>query len=370
MDFDKGLYPIEIRQAPEDDKDNEKYGYFRAIISSTSIDGHYTRMTMKTLRNFTRDLKKGTQVKDSHGRGQGFGVSTDGELDDEKVYGDFKLVKGFELRNASYPRSDEFIRAIDEGIITEVSVGFGGGEMRCSICKLDLWSRDCRHWPGEKYEQTVDGKKQMVTAYADIDDARLKEVSLVDVGSNPDAKIVQRAQRHYAEGILPPAIQRQLEEKYENVRFDPELTPKSKTKTNKEVRTMDLEKALQQLEAANVTIGERDAKISELESLAECGKQARASVSAEVVEAFKIKNGESVTEDQIRQVEERNNTLTYSQLVVERNWLVSQAPEKPDVKSGSSTSQPDNSGARDQGSKQEIIIPRRYERFAMLEKKL
>lgn len=354
---------VEIRQIKEGE-DGDRNAYMTAIVSSGALDSYYTRMTDKTLRNFAADLKRNIQLKDSHRSGQGFGVSTTGKLEDGNVYGDFKLVRELDLNNATYPSSNDFITAIEEKIITRTSVGFSGGTRICGICRTDWTDPSCRHWPGEIYEITdEDGKKRQVTATLDIDDAHLVEVSLVSRGANPDAKIVERAQRHYAQGSLPSRIQRQLEEEYE-LRFDANLNPKT------EVRSMDLERMKEQLDAANATIAERDAKIAELEPLAECGKEARDSVSAEVIEAFKVKNGESVTADQIREAEERNKTLTYSQLVAERNWLVSQAPEKPDVQAGSSTSQPDNSGARGNTPKADSITPQRYERFAMEQRKL
>ena len=118
------------------------------------------------------------QLKDSHSFRQGFGVSTSGKLEDGDVYGEFKLVKYLALTSSSYPNSDDFIRAIEEKLITKTSVGFTGGTRTCSICRQDLWGNECRHWPGFKYEITEDGKKRQVTATYEVDNARLREVSL------------------------------------------------------------------------------------------------------------------------------------------------------------------------------------------------
>ena len=148
MLINSDLCSVEVRQNGEDDSDENVM--LKAVISSGKLDSHGTRMTEKTLKNFARDLGKNIQFKDSHQYGHGFGVSTRGEYEDDKVTGEFKLVSGFQLRNASYPSSDEFIRAISEGIITKVSVGFSGGTRTCSICKSEWYRSNCYHWPGRK----------------------------------------------------------------------------------------------------------------------------------------------------------------------------------------------------------------------------
>ena len=193
------LCQVEIRQI-EEGEDGDQNAYLRAVVSSGAQDGHYTRMTNKTLRNFASDLNRNDiQLRDSHRSGQGFGVSTKGRLEEDKVIGDFKIVRQLTLTNASYPSSDDFIRAIEAGVITKTSVGFAGGTRICGICKADWRDPSCRHWPGQTYEVVgKNGKKRQVTAVFDVDDAHLREVSLVGRGSNPDAKIIERAERHYA----------------------------------------------------------------------------------------------------------------------------------------------------------------------------
>lgn len=345
MLYNADLCTIEIRQEPEDADTDSDDVYLSAIISSGALDNHGTRMTEKTLKNFARDLKTDIQFKDSHQYGHGFGRSTGGKYEDGKVIGDFTLTKGFALRNASYPTSDEFVRAISKKIITNVSVGFSGGTRTCSICKADWFRRGCYHWPGKSYPVVVNGRETTVRAEVSIDDAHLVEVSAVSRGSNPDAHIVSQAQRGYAEGALPIEVQEQLEQQYE-IRFDSTIREDSNMADEKGLQEQ-LDETRSELAEHKTKMSELEDKVSELEPLAECGREARKATAAEVVNAYKIRQGDSVTAEAIAQVEERNTTLTYIQLRTERDYLKSQAPEKPKVQPGAKVTQPDSSDSRE-----------------------
>lgn len=338
MIVNRELCSVEIRQPPEGEAEDSKRVYLTAIISSGKTDGHGTSMTEKTLRNFAADLKTAIQFKDSHRVGQGFGVSTGGRYEDDKVYGDFKIIRGWPLTNASFPNSDIFVDAIAEGVITRVSVGFSGGRSVCNICDADWYKGTCWHWPGRKYEVIENGKSRLVTCEVDIDDAHLVEVSAVSKGSNPDAMIVEKAERCMKEGNLPVDVQRDLEETY-GMRFD--SVPKPVGGSN--VDTKELEAKLE------TATGERDeaiAKVKELEPLAKCGTEARALMSGEALNAYKVSRGETVKEDDVETVKQRLSTLTFKELVGERDYFARLAPETPKVNAGSQTKQPDTSGQR------------------------
>ena len=318
MWWNADLCSVEMRQTSEDSDADSDDVYLSAIISSGKLDSHGTRMTEKTLKNFAKDLKNSIQFKDSHQYGHGFGVSTGGEYENDKVRGDFTISKGFQLRNASYPTSDEFIRAIDKKIITKVSVGFAGGTRTCSICKSEHWRGNCYHWPGRKYQVTANGKETMVRAIVEIDDAHLVEVSAVSRGSNPDAYIEKQAKRAYAQGILPPDVQEHLEHQYE-IRF--ELDESLKEDNTVADKTIE-----QQLEETRASLKEAQDKIVELEPLANCGTEARKHALGEVVEAFKVRHADTLTEDDIKDVTTRSQRLTFVQLISERNYLRKNAP--------------------------------------------
>ena len=334
---------VHTRQAPEGgDEGDGKRKYIEAIVSSGRKDGHHTWMNDRTLTNFAEDLARGVQFKDSHGRGQGFGVSEDGTFSEGEVSGVFKLIRGWPLNNVSYPNSDVFIDAIEEGVITRVSVGFKGGRHICSICStdendVDLWSRACYHWPGREYEVIRNGKEMTEVCTVEIDNARLVEVSAVSSGSNPDAEITEKAQRCYDKGVLPADVQRSLEVDYE-MRFD-----KRDADNGGLVMAVDAEQLQKDLDETRSQLTESESKVKELEPLAACGRAAREHMRGEALTAYKTSRGEKLNEKDLEAVEKRFATLGFLELVGERDYFQSISPEPPAVKAGSETSQPDNS---------------------------
>ena len=327
-----------------DTSSDEKYARITAVISSGATDSYGTYMTDKTLQNFADRLnEKKVQLKDSHKYGQGFGISESGEFRDGKVIGTFKVMRGWQLNDASLPSSDQYIEGIQEGIITETSVGFSRGNYQCNLCENREWFRDgCYHLPKRSYDiKDKDGKVTRKQCIVGIDDAQLAEVSLVDKGANDDALIMERAQEYYEQGELPVDIQNQLELSY-GIRM--EGTPINKPKGGSKVETKELQ---DQLETVKTERDEVKAENAELKPLAECGKEARTYMKGQAKDAYKVSRGESVTESDIERFEKRADTLTFSELVTETEHLRSLAPEKPKVEPGSKTTQPDNSGSRD-----------------------
>ena len=126
-----------------------------------------------------------------------FGRCVSGEFNTEEmaVYSDFFIGMGYKLTNQSFADTDSFSRAIEDGLVSDVSVGFYGYEERCNICESELWSGSCRHWPGLKYEIEKGEKKETVVATTTIYNAHLSEYSLVYDGALEGAVIVEKAKR-------------------------------------------------------------------------------------------------------------------------------------------------------------------------------
>ena len=128
-----------------------------------------------------------------------------------RVLADFYTIPGMKTGQMS---TDDFILGMRSGIISDVSVGFYGGDFRCSLCGLDYW-RGCRHIAGETYERRdeqgeVIGKER---AFVWIDDAHLSEVSAVYDGATPGAAIL-KAQQESEAGRLSPQHARLIEARY------------------------------------------------------------------------------------------------------------------------------------------------------------
>lgn len=193
--------------------------FFRAEISSSRVDSHFTHMLDSTLQNFANEAEVGVSFLDSHQRRKlGIGYTLTGTFDKSeipRVVSDLYTVPGINLGNHSYASTDDFIRAMRAALVRKVSVGFHGGDMICDICGNSFWDfRNCRHWPGRKY--TIDGDNgdgEEVTATFGISDAHLAEVSAVYEGSTPGAMIL-RAEGMAQAGLLDGEEIRRLETQY------------------------------------------------------------------------------------------------------------------------------------------------------------
>ena len=185
---------LEVRQNPTNEKGKR---YYRARISSGDLDSHYSYMDISTLENFARESANGVAVLDSHNhRTVGIGRSVSGELINGAVESDFFILEELPLNNQSFQNSSAFPKAIDAGMIKDVSVGFYGHEERCNICGTELWRGGCTHWPGDKYEiEDDDGTKKIVTATTTIYNGHLSEFSLVYDGALEGAEIIERAKK-------------------------------------------------------------------------------------------------------------------------------------------------------------------------------
>jgi hypothetical protein len=203
--------------------------FFTAEISNSRVDAYSTVMEASTLRNFATEAAAGVSLQNSHNtRELGFGRSVSGRViggqgnSISRVEADFLMLSGLNLNGVDTDHVRDAIRA---RLIADMSVGFTGGETRCSICGRDmggwgwLFGDDdaCPHFSGETYD-LVDkktGKKtgEKSVAIGHIENAHLVEVSLVYEGATPNAGII-KAQRAAEAGKLPPATARRLEDRY------------------------------------------------------------------------------------------------------------------------------------------------------------
>ncbi len=210
-----GYFPASVknRQTPESieivlrDLINVDLGgidphFFRAEISSARTDAYHTHMAKSTLENFAGDAKRGISFLDSHDAHKlGFGQSLMGIYQDERVIADFYTVPGVKFGGQhSYQSTDDFIRALQAGLVRDVSVGFYDGDMICDLCGNSFYDyANCQHWPGQAYEVE---EKSVVSTFA-IENAHLAEVSAVYDGATPGAMIL-RANEMANRGMLDP----------------------------------------------------------------------------------------------------------------------------------------------------------------------
>ena len=218
-----GIIQTRAMGAELPDDDDDKY-WIRVQASNDKLDLHNSIMDPETtLVNFENDAKTAPFValKDHHGsfgsKSFGYGRSQNAILTpDNELLIDFFILKGMEYNGSSrqFNSSAQLIRAVEQDLINQVSVGFFGEREVCNICNLPIrhsnfwdWEWDIKHDPercphkmGKEYD-VGDGK--METATYTVYDARLKEVSLVEFGSNRQTSIEQkREMRSFMEELL------------------------------------------------------------------------------------------------------------------------------------------------------------------------
>ena len=215
------LFPVTVgtramhADLPEDDDD--KF-WVRITATNAEPDLHNSIMDPKTtLPNFEKEAKTkpGVALKDHHGyKSFGYGRSAGAELTDKnELMIDFFILKNMEYTDYSlqFKSSEQLIRAIEHELVNQASIGFFGAREICNLCKLPIrkysyWDWDspkeeyCSHKMGKEYD-VGDGK--METARYTVYDGHLKEVSLVEFGSNRHTSIEKQRFLMYGFGDMP-----------------------------------------------------------------------------------------------------------------------------------------------------------------------
>lgn len=169
---------------------------FEARVSTDALNDYFCRMAPSSLANFVEDGRIGNPLMAGHDyRRLNFGRSYDSRLErsgelESVVFRDYML-RGSDLSGV---HTDEVARNIEAGILTDISITYGGCGCRfvCGLCGLDLLSADCPHVPGLKYEGAQ--------AFAWVEDAHSLEHSIVFSGADPGAEILSKAQQLAARG--------------------------------------------------------------------------------------------------------------------------------------------------------------------------
>jgi hypothetical protein len=191
-----------------------------AQISNNNLDAYYTRMRVSSLTNYANDAEAGVSFQDSHrtdGMERTLGHSIAGRYTGPGGNGIAHADADFYTLTGLDSAIDSFVRRVRGGLARDVSIGFYDGQYICSICNRDMlrdWS--CWHIPGFEYVVTDEqGNKtsEKVLATADIENARLSEVSTVYDGATPGAAIL-KAQREADAGRLRHEQARLLEARY------------------------------------------------------------------------------------------------------------------------------------------------------------
>lgn len=262
-----------------------------AEISNSLVDSYFSHMDESSLRNYADDAARGVAFQNSHKRMElPMGRSLSGSYqagEPARVLSDFYMLGGLNLNGIN---TDDVIRGIRGGIVTDISIGFGGGYTRCDLCQNEYFSWDCPHLAGLRYE-TKDGDvvRQELATYG-IYDAHLHEFSAVYDGATPGASIL-KASRMIQDGRVGPDEIRKLEAQYRTKLPEAKRTfrgadvPKERSKNVEATEQLAQVRSvlglgedgdiLATLTEATKEVDGLRAKVAELQPLAEDGKQYR-----------------------------------------------------------------------------------------------
>ena len=283
---------------------------YDGVISNTNLDSYNTHIGEKALRSFASDSRNGVPVLALHDRNTQIGRSTSGRYSnvDKNVTSEFYIQRGLPLNGPGYATTDAYIDSVDEGTMRDLSVGFVPKHETCDYCNSDMKRysffgmnfSECQngHYPGQtifvdkKGKESKEPKKGLreVKITSTIQEADLKEFSVVPFGATPGAEITENVMRAYKDGALEEKHRIQLNEEYQ-IRFDTRSNKplidkfiKSIEKTNKSgdqrmattndyiqdlIERAEEEKNTDQVEALERTVAERDEACEELDRLQE-----------------------------------------------------------------------------------------------------
>lgn len=172
--------------------------FWTAQASNNLVDFYYTRMARSSLRNYAADATESRAFLLGHRSNEmPIGRTIEGRFTDAGGNGIATVeVSAYTIPGIRNFDSDttSIIDSLRGGIYSDTSIGFSGGKWICAICGNDMMrSWDCYHLLGWDYEvkNEMTGAIGIVRAVADIEDARLNEVSLVYDGATPNAMVLK-----------------------------------------------------------------------------------------------------------------------------------------------------------------------------------
>lgn len=249
---DPSTYPEELlAHIPDVEALGEHPLYLtRATASTSLVDTFGTSMLPSSLSNFAEDATSGLSVQNSHRSdelplGRTWQGAFVGNRNPKRTDMDLYVPRNLNITGLD---TNHVIDGIRTGIIRDVSIGFYGGTVRCSICGKEMFTdlfslfffghdedrqpdpdAPCIHLPGNDYPTwNKKGEKldERETAVGQIDDAHCAELSFVFDGATPGAVLngrrsvaVQKAERMAEIGVLSRADAHALQTRYRGLRF-------------------------------------------------------------------------------------------------------------------------------------------------------
>lgn len=183
-------------------KKDEIFVFYDLMIDDQLVESYHFVIHENLLNKFLEDVNKGIPLLLHHDVSKlPVGRSFEGKLVKEKdetygtvttLYGSFYIDLGRNLDSGV--STDDIVKGILSGAISDTSIGFRADSMKCSICGNDIRNfMLCEHIPGVEYYVERDGKLNKEVCYAILGEdgkGELLENSLVYAGACDRAGIV------------------------------------------------------------------------------------------------------------------------------------------------------------------------------------
>ena len=183
--------------------ENAELVLFEGIASTGSLNSYFYRMHSSSLRNFKEDAAKepGKPVYINHEtyRELNAGRTVGASLYNKKVKMEWSILRG--LTDIG---SDDVIKRLENNVVTDLSIGHDDAEYMCDECGSEMYREwfipidENGHYPGMTIKKN--GKDHTITAVAH--NARLRELSIVGMGADPDAKIIGKLKQELSDGEI------------------------------------------------------------------------------------------------------------------------------------------------------------------------
>ena len=191
MELSDALGDLEV----EVDGTTYTFSRYEVIASTNSYNSKSFRIMSDVHSVMAIQMDAGVQAYYNHNtyNERPIGKTSNARVYGKKVKGEVQIQQGLEDVG-----SDDLNARVATGILKETSIGFMGGRMKCDICGETM-----RRWMFGYYDKNdhdlgymalIDGENVLITGSLDNkdDSFQLLEVSIVDRGADPGAKIIKQ----------------------------------------------------------------------------------------------------------------------------------------------------------------------------------
>lgn len=200
--------------------ENEARHYFECIAATLLPNRNFYMFSEKCLDMLADGYKNDNlTLTVMHEKYQtvGLGACSDATVMDGNLYVQAYIKKGLTFPQGALGNSEQFIDAIMDGFLSDVSVSVMMRKAVCSICGADAiywWRSECEHIRGKEYVTGEGKQKKIATCYTVIEEGYPIELSLVQEGADPNATIIEKVVNLAADGTADATAIVNLQQEY------------------------------------------------------------------------------------------------------------------------------------------------------------